>query len=103
MGQLPAPVPSDLSNVKAIAAGPTYTLALKSDGTVAAWGQGSPTRSNDGDLSSECLNVPAGLNNVVAITVTATDPAPADRAAGFAYAVAWGDGSPATYVPATAG
>jgi alpha-tubulin suppressor-like RCC1 family protein len=48
-------VPSSATNVMAIAAGYSYSLALKSDGTVIAWGQAGDT------------NVPAGLSNVVAI------------------------------------
>jgi hypothetical protein len=48
-------VPPSATNVMAIAAGYSYSLALKSDGTVIAWGQAGYT------------NVPAGLSNVVAI------------------------------------
>ncbi len=48
-----------LSNVVAIAAGQGYSLALKTDGTVAAWG-----RMNN---ELEPAMVPAGLSNVVAI------------------------------------
>jgi len=46
-----------LSNVAAIAAGPAHSLAIKSNGTVVAWG------ANDTGQT----NVPPGLNNVVAI------------------------------------
>ena len=48
-------VPSSATNVVAIAAGYGFSLALKTDGTVVAWGVGGAT------------NVPAGLNNVEAI------------------------------------
>src|ERR1043165_6805060 len=48
-------VPPSATNVMAIAAGATCSLALKSDGSVIAWGQGGAT------------NRPAGLSNVVAI------------------------------------
>ena len=48
-------VPAAVTNVMAIAAGYSYSLALKSDGTVIAWGQAGQT------------NVPPGLSNVVAI------------------------------------
>jgi hypothetical protein len=50
-------VPAGLSSVVAIAAGDSHSLALKSDGTVAAWG-----RNNAGQIK-----VPAGLSSVVAI------------------------------------
>ena len=50
-------VPAGLSNVVAIAAGGSHSLALKSDGTLVAWG------SNDNGEST----VPTGLTNVVAI------------------------------------
>jgi len=44
--------------VIAIAAGSSHNLALRSDGTVRAWGA---------NYDGQC-NVPAGLSNVVAIT-----------------------------------
>ena len=50
-------VPAGLSDVTAIAAGYTHTLALRADGTVVAWGVNS---------AMECV-VPAGLSGVVAI------------------------------------
>ena len=50
-------VPAGLSNVVAIAAGDSHSLALKSDGTVVAWGY-----NGEGQTT-----VPAGLSNVVAI------------------------------------
>ena len=46
-----------LSNVSAIAAGNGYSLALKTDGTIVAWGH----------LCNKQATAPAGLNNVVAI------------------------------------
>jgi hypothetical protein len=50
-------VPADLSNVVMIAAGGYFSLALKADGTVAAWG----------DNTYGQTNTPAALSNVVAI------------------------------------
>jgi hypothetical protein len=50
-------VHSGLSNVVAIAAGGSQCMALKSDGTVAVWGDRFPYRAT----------VPEGLSNVVAI------------------------------------
>jgi len=49
-------VASSASNVSAVAAGPFHGLALRSNGTVIAWGS-----------SGAQTNVPAGLTNVVAI------------------------------------
>lgn len=51
-------VPADLTNVVAIAAGGLHTLALRTNGTVEAFGI-----NDDGQT-----NVPAGLTNVVAIS-----------------------------------
>lgn len=48
-------VPVAATNVQAVAAGNGFSLALKSDGTVIAWGQRGAT------------NVPDGLSNVVVI------------------------------------
>ena len=50
-------VPAGLSDVVAIAAGNLHTVALKTDGTVVAWGS---------NTSGQC-NVPVGLSGVVAI------------------------------------
>ena len=50
-------VPSNLTNAIAIASGETYSMALKADGTIAAWG----------DDSSGQVSGCAGLTNVVAI------------------------------------
>ena len=71
-------MPADLSDVTAIAAGFGYSLALKSDGTVVAWGSNARGQAS----------VPAGLSGVTAI------------AAGYYHSlalksdgtvVAWGD------------
>src|SRR5438067_2617559 len=49
--------PPGLNNVIAISSSLDHTLALRSDGTVVAWGF---------DFDGQC-DVPAGLNNVVAV------------------------------------
>lgn len=51
-------IPAGLTDVVAVAAGQSHSLALKRDGTLVAWGKN--------DLGQ--TNVPAGLSNVVAIT-----------------------------------
>ncbi len=75
-----APIPAELTNVVAIAAGFKHYLALNADGTVTAWGWGL----------RGVTNVPAGLSNVTAV------------AAGYAHnlarkadgtVAAWGDNS----------
>src|SRR5438309_502348 len=49
--------PPDLSNVVSIAAGPSANLALKSDGTVVAWGLNTTV----------VASMPSGLRDVIAI------------------------------------
>ena len=46
--------PPGLSNVVAVAASTTFSMALKADGTIVTWG------------SNVATNVPAGLSNVTA-------------------------------------
>jgi alpha-tubulin suppressor-like RCC1 family protein len=86
-------VPAAATNVMAVAAGDEYSLALKGDGTVIAWGKTTavPTGlsnvvaiaagggqnlalKNDGTIiawgtpiTSATTNIPAGLSNIVAI------------------------------------
>ncbi len=58
-GQLNAP--ADLTNAVSVAAGSDYSVALRSDGTLAFWGNAYPAGS--------CIScVPPGLSNVVAIS-----------------------------------
>jgi hypothetical protein len=56
-GEAVTSIPSGLSNVVDVAAGDDYSLALKSDGTVVAWGG-----NGEGQIP-----VPEGLNNVYKI------------------------------------
>jgi hypothetical protein len=63
-------VPEGLSNVVAIACGWFHDLAVRSDGTVVAWGATLPQNNNNPlhlTLNYGQTNVPAGLNNVVAV------------------------------------
>ena len=53
-------IPAGLNDVTAISAGFSHNLALKSDGTVVAWGEDP--------FGTGILNVPAGLNHIVAIS-----------------------------------
>lgn len=77
---VPSPVPSGLTSIVSVAAGAGHWLALKADGTVAAWG----------DNTYGQATVPRDLNDVVSIA--------ANTYASFALkadgsVVAWGDGS----------
>jgi trimeric autotransporter adhesin len=54
-------IPTGLSNVIAVAAGVTDSLALRSDGTVVAWG------CRPGSADHGQCTVPAGLTGVKAI------------------------------------
>jgi hypothetical protein len=71
-------VPMGLSGVRAIAGGDQHVVALKSDGTVAAWG----------DHVGGQTSVPAGLNSVVAVAAGG-DVSGAVRSDGTV--VMWGD------------
>jgi hypothetical protein len=51
-------------------------------------------------LSGPSLGVPGQPRT---FTFSATSPSPTDQAAGFTYAVSWGDGTPLQTIPATAG
>jgi alpha-tubulin suppressor-like RCC1 family protein len=70
--------PAGLNHVTAVACGNTFSLALKSDGTIASWGTGSGT------------NVPAGLAGITAIAAGANYGL-ALKSNGMV--VAWGAGS----------
>jgi hypothetical protein len=81
-------LPAGLTNVAAIAAGSWHTLALKSDGTVLAWGAGVGANPN---VDYGQSTVPAGLTNVVQI------------AAGWVHSLALvGGGPPALKAPLSA-
>jgi hypothetical protein len=55
--------PADLTNAVAIAAGGSHSLALRSDGTVAAWGE----NGNADGLFAGQSTPPWGLNKVIAV------------------------------------
>src|SRR5204863_64228 len=61
-------VPAGLSNVVAIAGGGTFSLALKADGTAAAWGQMGPIPPS---TATQPAFIPTGLTGVVAIAAGA--------------------------------
>ena len=59
-------MPAGLSTVTAIAAGWDHSLALKQDGTVAAWGAGAPGAPTGSPHFGQAT-VPSGLTDVTAI------------------------------------
>jgi alpha-tubulin suppressor-like RCC1 family protein len=77
-----------LANVVAIAAGYWHNLALRDDGTVAAWGAGL-TNSGVWPVLGQAL-VPADLSDVVAIATGGTHSL---ALKGDGTVVAWGDNS----------
>jgi len=84
-------IPGDLSNVVAIAAGGFYSLALRLDGTVAAWSS-SPWAETE---------VPAGLSNVVAIATGDGDYEHSMALKRDGTVIVWGPGMPREkFVPA---
>jgi hypothetical protein len=78
--------PAGLTNVTAVAAGGSHTLALRADGTVVAWGENTDA---GGTVAGQSV-VPLGLTNVVAIGAGEYHSL-AVRANGTV--VAWGDDS----------
>jgi hypothetical protein len=76
-------IPANLSNVVAISAGAAHNIALRSDGTVVAWGLNIYGQTN----------VPVGLSNVVAIAAGGWHNL-ALKSDGTV--VAWGAGGPNT-------
>jgi len=72
-------IPPTLSNAVSVAAGRTFNLAVRADGTIGSWG-------GDASYIKVATNVPAGLTNVIAV------------AAGVGHSVALGaDGSVAAW------
>jgi alpha-tubulin suppressor-like RCC1 family protein len=80
-------VPSSATNYVALAAGTTYTLALRDDGTVAGWG------NNGGGQ----LNIPVNATNIVAIAAGDRHCLALRRDGAV---VAWGAAGSATTIPA---
>ena len=71
-------VPTGLSNVIAVAGGAYHSLALKSDGSVVAWGWNSSGQTNVPAFLSNVLAIAAGGSNSLALKSDGT-------------VVAWGD------------
>ena len=65
------PVAVDWDGVKAIAAGGEFTLALRTDGTVWAWGANWDGQLGDGTGFSRSSPVNIGLSGVAAIVAAA--------------------------------
>lgn len=89
-GQLDVPDSAKDGQVKAIAAGYIFNLALKNDGTIVGWG--GKTQFTDG------IHIPAGLNSVRRIFANSAF-AFAEKADG--EIIAWGLGTSAFQLPAT--
>ncbi len=60
-------IPANLGQVVAVAAGVAHSLALRADGTVAAWGAGETNNPGNGLDFGQSI-VPVGLSNVVAVS-----------------------------------
>jgi len=79
-----------LSNVTAIACGTYHDLALKSDGTVAGWGDNTYGQVMTNNMPTNAVAIACGLNHSLALRADDT-------------MVAWGDSSYGkTTVPANA-
>jgi hypothetical protein len=76
----PTAIPTSLSNVVAITCGDSHDLALRNDGSVAAWGDPGPGQDNVPPPLSQVVAVAAGVNFSVALQQSGT-------------VVAWGDNS----------
>ncbi len=76
VGSTATPLPVEVSGLKdvvAVAAGSTFSLALREDGTVWAWGNNERGQVGNGTFGSSAVSSPvqvSGLTDVVAIAVT---------------------------------
>jgi hypothetical protein len=66
------PVPTDLTNIVAVAAGAYHSLALKSDGTVVAWGWNVYGQTNVPSTLSNVVSIAGGLGHSIALKSNGT-------------------------------
>lgn len=75
---VPTPMPISITNVVQIKTGDAYTLALKADGTVWAWGDNIVGQLGNGTMTNSSSPVQvgvgvAGFNNIVAVSAGESD------------------------------
>ncbi len=89
MSDVPIQVP-DLTNVVAIAAGANFSLALRSNGTVMAWGGNSSGQLGDGNFEEE--EIPVQVKGLPTITAIAASGEHALALQSNGKVAAWGAG-----------
>jgi len=88
-------VPSEISGVQALAAGYSHSLALKSDGTVWAWGRGQYGQLGDGNFytsGNEGVATPIRVNGLSAMVAVAAGGYHSMALKSDGTVWAWGDG-----------
>lgn len=82
-------VPSEATNLIALAGGDAHTVALRSDRTVLAWGDNSLGQTNVPASATNIVSIAAGLNHNIALRANGT-------------VVTWGQDSAITNAPVSA-